>query len=446
MPPVEVPVAWQIARDRQMRRVVQRGTVMASPTLAHSVHVEVKGLEPAQTYWYQFQAGGEASRVGRTRTAPATQEQISRLAFAFASCQDWQNGLYVAHKHLAEEELDFVVFLGDYIYEGAANPQAFRQHQGGDCLTLTDYRNRYAQYKSDPHLQAAHAAFPWIVTWDDHEVDNNYANLSSEDGQDIQSFAQRRAAAYQAYYEHLPLRLASLPQAASMQLYRRFSFGNLATFNILDTRQYRSDQPCGDGTKPRCEGALDEAQTMMGAQQEQWLQQGLTESAALWNVIAQQVMLAQYNISPRPEVGVFNLDQWDGYVAARRRLLAFLQQRQPANPVVITGDLHSSWVNDLKLDFDNPASPTLGAEFVGTSISSNFPSRYAAAVSLVRAANPQTKFFEGTKHGYVRCHLTPKFWQTDYRVVSSLTEPDASISTLASFVVETGQPGAQRNS
>ncbi|UKO98969.1 alkaline phosphatase D family protein [Nostoc sp. UHCC 0870] len=444
MPPVNVPVRWQIARDEKMRQVVQRGTVLATPQLGHSVHVDVRGLEPHRWYWYQFQVGSEVSPIGRTRTAPAIYSSISQLNFAFASCQDWQNGFYTAYKHMAQEDLDLVVHLGDYIYEYGPETGAPRQHIGPEIITLADYRDRYALYKSDVNLQAAHANFPWAVTWDDHEVDNNYANLIPEDNQSPAAFEQRRANAYQAYYEHMPLRLSSLPKQSDMLLYRRLTFGDLAEFNVLDTRQYRTDQPCNDGLKPLCDAALDPQATMTGAAQENWLLQGLDKSQARWNVIAQQLILAQFDFDPRPGIQVFNVDQWDGYVAARKRLLDFLEQRKPSNPVVITGDIHSSWVHDLKADFNNPLSATVGTEFVGTSITSDFPSQFIAPVQAAVSDNPHTKFFDGANRGYVRCKLTRNNWQSDYRVVSSILDQNTTIRTLASFVVENGQPGAQR--
>ncbi|MEA5567018.1 alkaline phosphatase [Anabaena sp. UHCC 0399] len=444
MPSVNVPVRWQIARDEKMRQVVQRGTVLATPQLGHAVHVDVQGLEPNSWYWYQFTVGSEVSPIGRTRTAPALDSSIQQLNFAFASCQDWQNGLYTAYKHMAKEDLDLVVHLGDYIYEYGPRNGAPRQHNSPEIITLADYRNRYALYKSDVNLQAAHANFPWVVTWDDHEVDNNYANLTPEDNQSPTAFEQRRANAYQAYYEHMPLRLSSLPTQSSMLLYRRLTFGNLAEFNVLDTRQYRTDQPCYDGLKPLCDEALDPQATMTGAAQEDWLLQGLEKSQARWNVIAQQTILAQFDFNPNPGIQLFNVDQWDGYVAARKRLLNFLEQRKPSNPVVITGDIHSSWVHDLKADFNNPLSATVGTEFVGTSISSDFPANFIAPVQAALSSNPHTKFFDGAYRGYVRCKLTKDNWQTDYRVVSSILDQNATISTLASFVVENGQPGAQK--
>ncbi|MBW4559338.1 MAG: alkaline phosphatase [Trichormus sp. ATA11-4-KO1] len=445
MPQNNVPVRWRVALDEKMRRVVRRGTALATPELAHSVHVDVRGLDPDRWYWYQFQVGREVSPIGRTRTAPAFFGSISQLNFAFVSCQDWQNGFYTAFRHLAEENLDLVVHLGDYIYEDGPRSGAPRQHNGPEIITLNDYRNRHALYKTDSNLQAAHAAFPWIVTWDDHEVDNNYANLIPEDDQTLEAFTKRRANAYQAYYEHMPLRRSSLPNGPDMLLYRRFTFGNLAEFNVLDTRQYRTDQPCDDGLKPRCPEAFDPNATMTGSEQEKWLLTGLDQSRSRWNIIAQQTMFAQYNFNSNPDIAVFNMDQWDGYVVARNRLLNFLNQRQPSNPVVITGDIHSSWVHDLKLDFNNPNSPTVGTEFIGTSISSDFPSQFIAPVQASLSNNPHTKFFDGAFRGYVRCQLTPALWQTDYRVVSSIIDLNASVKTLASFVVENGQSGALLN-
>lgn len=444
MPQQNVSVQWQVAADEKMRQVVRRGSAIATPELAHSVHVDVRGLEPAKWYWYQFKVGNEVSQIGRTRTAPAFGVPINQFRFAFASCQNWQNGYYSAYRHMAKEELDLVVFLGDYIYESGSQPHKPRQHNSPEVVTLADYRNRYALYKTDSNLQAAHAAFPWIVTWDDHEVENNYADSTPAADQNQQNFLRRRANAYQAYYEHMPLRRFSLPQGPNLQLYRRLTFGDLAEFNVLDTRQYRSNQPCGDGNKPRCAEAFAPTATMTGSEQERWLLRGLNKSQAQWNIIAQQTMMAEYDFDPRSEMQVFHLDQWDGYVAARNRLLGFLKQRQVSNPIVITGDTHSSWVHDLKEDFSKPESPTVGTEFVGTSISSEFPAKFIIPTKAALIANPHTKFFDGEFRGYVSCVLTRDRWQSNYRVVSTILDPNATISTLASFVVENAIPGAQR--
>ncbi|AFY43518.1 alkaline phosphatase [Nostoc sp. PCC 7107] len=444
MPPRNVVVHWEVALDENMRKVVRRGKTLAIADLAHSVHVDVQGLDSNRWYWYQFRVGNELSPIGRTRTAPAFHSYIKQLNYAFVSCQDWQNGFYTAYRHLAEEDIELVVHLGDYIYEYGPETNGPRQHNSPEIMTLTDYRDRHALYKTDPNLQAVHAAFPWIVTWDDHEVENNYANLISEDNVNPEIFAQRRTNAYKAYYEHMPLRLSSFPNGANLQLYRRLNYGNLAQFHVLDTRQYRTDQPCNDGLQLRCVQAYDENATMTGSLQERWLFNGLDRSRARWNIIAQQTMFAQFDFDPRPEIGLFNLDQWDGYVAARNRIVNYLNYRRPSNPVVITGDIHSSWVHDIKLDFNNPASVTVATEFVGTSITSDFPTSFIAPVQAALRSNPHTKFFDGAFRGYVRCQVTPKQWQSDYRAVSSIVDPNASISTLASFVVQDGQPGAYR--
>lgn len=439
-----VSVQWQVATDETMRRVVQQGTAIAVAEWGHSVHVEVQGLEPAQTYWYQFRVGDTLSPIGRTRTAPQPGARLNRLRFAFASCQDYEAGYYAAYRDLAKADLDFVVHLGDYIYENAGKPGRPRSHQYPDCQTLEEYRDRYALYKSDPDLQAAHAAFPWIVTWDDHEVDNNYAGLMPEDNQPLSAFRQRRMAAYQAYYEHMPLRRSSLPQDIALQLFRRFRFGDLAELHVLDTRQYRTDQPCQDGFKPLCSEALAATATLLGEQQERWLYDGLSRSQTRWNIIAQQVMMARFNLNPRSSRNLYNLDQWDGYPANRERLFQVLQRQKVANPIVITGDIHSSWVNDLHLDFQNPQSPIIGTEFVGTSISSGFGQAGIIGVTAALSANPQTKFFDGTARGYVLCEVTPELWRTDFRAVADVADPNSPVSTLATFVVEHGKPGAKK--
>ena len=443
MPPQKVTVEWQVATDERMLRLVKRGTTVASPELAHSIHVEVRGLQPARWYWYQFKVGSHTSPVGRTRTAPARGARTGRLAFAFASCQHYEDGYYTALRHMAHEDLDLVVFLGDYIYEDGIRQGRTRQHHSTEIMTLTDYRNRYALYKSDPDLKLAHATFPWIVTWDDHEVDNNYAGALDEKGTASAIFLRRRAVAYQAYYEHMPLRISSMPRGPSMPLYRRISYGALAEFSVLDTRQYRTDQPCGDGVKALCSAALSRQATLTGTAQEEWLLRGLERSRVRWNILAQQVMMARVD----RELGVerkYSMDQWGGYVAARNRLLAFLRKRRPSNPVVITGDIHSNWVADLKADFDDPRSETVGTEFVGTSISSGGDGTdKRPETEKVLSENPHIKFFNAQR-GYVRCTVTPARWQSDYRVVDSVTRPAGQVSTRASFVVENGRAGGHR--
>ncbi|MGD9893422.1 MAG: alkaline phosphatase [Dehalococcoidia bacterium] len=443
MPPVPVPVEWRVAADESMRQTVQQGTVVALPELAHSVHIEVEGLEPDRWYWYQFHAGAASSVVGRTHTAPAAGSQPDRLRFAFASCQNWEQGYFTAYRHMADEDLDLVVHLGDYIYEGAAQRNRPRSHQSNEPVSLDEYRARYALYKTDPDLQAAHAAFPWIVTWDDHELANNYAAAADASGWDPAEFLKRRAAAYQAYWEHLPLRRSSMPVGPDMTLYRRLDFGDLARFNVLDTRQYRTDQPCGDGLRPRCIEAFDPTATLTGPAQERWLVDSLAASPARWNVIAQQVMMADVDRRAGADETFF-MDQWAAYPAARDRLLAFLEASQTSNPIVISGDIHSNWTADLTRDFRDPRAPVIATEFVGTSISSGGNGNdITDTFRRILAENPHVRFYNNQR-GFVRCELTPERWLTEYRVVPYVSTAGAPISTRAAFVVEDGHAGTIR--
>jgi alkaline phosphatase D len=440
MPARPVTVKWEIAADEGMKEIALRGSAMASPELGHSVHVEAQGLKPGRWYWYRFMTGDAVSPIGRTRTAPDLNAQPDRLRFAFASCQHYETGFFTAYKHMAGEQIDLVIHLGDYIYEGAPVAGRPRQHNSPEIISLDDYRNRYALYKSDANLKLAHAAFPWVVTWDDHEVDNNYAGDVPEDKQSRQAFLERRAHAYQAYYEHMPLRRSSLPRGPGMRLYRRLRFGDLAEFNVLDTRQYRDDQPCGDGSKPLCPEAFKPQATMMGEAQERWLFNNLGRSKALWNVIAQQVMMAPWDSAAGIEQRL-SMDKWGAYPAALNRFLKFLRDRKPSNPVVITGDIHSNWAADIKADFNNPGSAVVATEFVGTSITSGGDGiDMRPDVERQMGENPHFKFFNGQR-GYVRCDVNPKRWQTDFRILAAVTKPDEPISTRASFVVENGKPG-----
>src|SRR5581483_7142214 len=317
MPNAPFTVDWAVARDDKMSNIVKKGKAVAPAELAHSVHVEVDGLEPDCEYWYQFRAGSELSPIGRTRTAPAPGAGLDRLAFAFASCQHFETGYYTAYEHMVRDNLDLVVFLGDYIYEKEGRDGQPRRHTGPLLMTLTDYRNRYALYKGDALLQKAHAHVPWIMTWDDHEVANDYANDSEPHGMPRVQFLERRAAAYQAYYEHMPLRVGSKPRGTAMQMYRTVQYGSFASFFVLDTRQYRNRQPCGgSGTKPQCAEALDPHRTIMGEAQTRWLLHGLEKSPARWNIIANQVIFSPVDFQPGPEIGM-PMDKWSGYEASR---------------------------------------------------------------------------------------------------------------------------------
>ncbi len=444
MPNESVEVEWQVASDEAMTKVVARGTTVASPELAHSVHVEVEGLDPSRWYFYQFSAAGETSPKGRACTAPPVGELARRLRFAFASCQHWESGLFTAYEHMAREELDLIFHLGDYIYEYGGKDKLVRKHVGEECNSLDGYRNRHAQYKTDPLLQAAHAHCPWVVTWDDHEFDNNCAgDVSEEQGVDSKKFLERRARAYQAYYEHMPLRKAQFPQGPDMRLYRSVGFGQLAEFAVLDTRQYRDDQPCGDGNKAPCPEVYDPKRTLLGDKQEKWMVRMLDASKARWNVLAQQIMMGRVDRKNGEEVG-YSMDQWPGYEVNRQRVLKYFASGRVKNPVVITGDIHTNYVNDLQVDSSNTADPVVATEFVGTSISSSGDgSEVRKDTSGVLAENPFVKFYNGER-GYVTCDVTPDRWTSHYRTVPYVSKPGAPIVTRRTFVVENGRAGAQQ--
>jgi alkaline phosphatase D len=444
--PSPVPVSWEIADDEQFRRVVRQGTAVARAELGHSVHAEVNGLRPGRHYWYRFHTGGEISTTGRTRTAPAANDDVQRLRFAVASCQNYENGYYAAYRGLVADDPDVVVFLGDYIYETGTMgvERAVRlQESTGEAVSLDEYRARYAHYKLDADLQAAHAACPWIVTSDDHEVKNDYAGAEAPGAAQVsaQQFLLRRAAAYQAYYEFMPMRRTSMPEGPSMRLFRRLRFGRLAEFHVLDTRQYRSGLVCGGGRKIRCEEAVDSNAEMLGPEQEKWLASGLRRSSARWNLLANQVLICD-NAQLADNARAFSMDNWNGHLRARTRLLTLLADTHLANPVVLTGDIHSSWVGDLKLDFDNPSSATIGTEIVGTSISSGGDGDDNPRLDVL-SVNPHFKYYNN-RRGYVLCNLTGSRLTSDYRTVPYVTRPDAPIGTHATFVVEDGRPGAQR--
>lgn len=444
MPAENVEVRWTVAEDEKMTKVVAKGTATATPELAHAVHVEVPGLEPNRWYFYQFAGANELSPVGRTRTAPRAEDSPERLRFAFASCQHWESGYYTAYKHMVEEDLDLVAHLGDYIYEYPGKENQVRKHVGPLLDLLVDYRNRHAQYKTDEHLQAMHAKCPWIVTWDDHEFANNCAGLISEKPEETTPiYTRRRVNAYRAYYEHMPLRARQIPQGPSMRLYRNVSFGRLAEFAVLDTRQYRTDQPCGDGNKPPCPEVYSKRGTILGKTQEQWLYKTLDRSQAKWNVLTQQVMMGRVDRTAG-EVKAYSMDQWPGYEANRQRVLEYFAEHPEQNNVVLTGDIHTSYVNDLQVNSADEKSPVVATEFVGTSISSSGDgSETQKNTPEMLKENPFVKFFNAER-GYVSCELTPKQWTSFYRTVPFVTKPGAPLVTRQAFVVEAGKPGAEK--
>lgn len=436
-------VGFEVADSENFSNIIRTGRAIASPDLGYSVHADVRGLLPGRDYFFRWQVGGATSPVGRTRTAPMASSPVDRFRFAFASCQQYEQGFYTAYRHMAEENLDLIVHLGDYIYESSWGQNLVRAHEGPEIMTLEDYRARYNTYKSDPDLQAAHASAPWIVTWDDHEVDNNYAAITPEDDQSPQQFLRRRAAAYQAWYEFMPVRLPVGRQGPDMPIHREFRFGTLMGMNVLDTRQYRSDQTCGDGRKTSCMEHRDPSRTLLGQAQKSWLFNNLASADATWNVLAQQVMMASLrSLGPENEE-LWPMDIWDGYPLERAELLNHLERAGTLNPVVLTGDIHSNWVADLKSDFDDQDSRVIGTELVGTSITSGGDGQDMTSYgSNLLANNPHVKFYNGQR-GYVTNTLTPDTWLADFKVLPRVTVPGENISSRARFAIEAGRPGAQ---
>jgi alkaline phosphatase D len=442
MPSSPVEVDWEVAEDDQFAVIVRSGRTIAFPHLAHAAHVEVTGLSPGRPYWYRFRAGGATSPTGRARTTPEQGASVSRVRFGVAGCQNYEAGHYTAHRYLSQEEIDFVFCYGDYIYENAGRPPAAdiraatqSLHYGGEIYSVDDYRRRYAQYKMDPNLQAAHAAHTWLAVWDDHETDNNWASVFDQGNTPPQLFALRRQAAAQAYYEHMPFRPSSFPSGVDMQIYRRLRYGDLLDMNLLDTRQYRSNQPCNDQGEG-CMDVADPRAEFLGRPQEEWLLRGLSASSARWNAIAQQVMVMDLDRDPAAEKIRYNIDSWAGYRAARNRVLTGIADQRKDNVVVLTGDEHVAYAGELHLDGRSPGKSPIAVEFVATSITSSGDGQdMSDTARQVVAHNPQLKFLN-QQRGYLVCDVTPERWESTFRVMDRVTTPGGTLSTRARFAVE----------
>jgi alkaline phosphatase D len=447
MDPVSVDVRWEVAADASFARIVRAGGATAHPGAAHTVHVDVDGLEPAREYWYRFVAGGEVSPVARTRTAPAAGRGDERLRIALGSCQHYEQGWYTAHRHLAAEGVDLVAFVGDYIYESSWGRDFVRKYDAPEPYTLEAYRGRYAIHKSDADLQLAHHCAPWIVTWDDHEVDNDYADDVAEDLEP--NFLARRAAAYQAFLEHMPVRRATLEPNGGYHLFRRHDWGALAQFHVVDDRQYRAHEVCPKPNRggsnvvsdAECPERLDASRTIFGAEQERWIEEGFARSRARWNVIVQQTLMATAG-QPQPDGSLKHwTDGWDGYPAAREKLLDTMVRTRLANPVVLGGDVHATYIADLRVHPERLDTPIVASEFCGTSITSQGPSH--ARTEAIRSVNPHIHFANGMKRGYVLVDFGRDRAEARVRVVGTVKEKDSPISTIGTFQVEAGRPGIQ---
>lgn len=451
--PENVPVQWELAHDEAFTQIAARGVEVAQAETAHSVHAEPGGLAPGRTWWYRFTALGDRSTAGRTRTAPAPQARAT-LRFAIASCQRWEYGHYAAWRDITASEPDLIVFLGDYIYEYASAVAPVRSVSGGRVTTLDGYRDRYAQYKADPLLQAAHACAPWVLVWDDHEVENDYAaNVgglgSSPGGGWFGDFRQQRAQAYQAYWEHMPFPKAARPRGDAMRIYGHLDWGRLARIHLLDDRQYRDPQACprpgrllGAGTVSlqACPELLYPQRSLLGAAQERWLAENWSLDRP-WNLVAQQTLMSRLSWTDPATEPTYWTDGWDGYAPSRQRLLATAAQRQVPGLVVLGGDVHAHYVGELRPDYDDPRSPVVGAEFCGTSISSRGPaqSRLDAALPL----NPHLLYGNARQRGSVLFHLDARTLHADLRAVERSREAGSAVRSAARFVVEAGRPGPQ---
>ena len=446
-----VPVACEVAEDEGFRRIVRHGETVTDPAFAHAVHVEVAGLKPGRPYWYRFTALGHRSPAGLTRTAPAPGAANDRLKVAVASCSHWELGWFSAYRHMAAEQPDLVCFLGDYIYEYSYKPDRadrVRPHeQAAEVVSLTDYRRRYALYRTDPDLQALHAVAPCLATWDDHEVQNDYSNRWSQDlGVSEADFLKRRAAAYRAFWEHMPLRRSALPVGPDARIYGAQSYGGLADILLLDGRQYRTIQPCPTPTTRRghvdtCTDLTDPSRTMLGWEQERWLYDRFRQGRGRWTLVAQDLLVgAVAQTTADGRTGHFT-DGWDGYQATRTRMLDALAASGARNPVFFAGDIHSFWATDLKADYANPSSKTVGSEFVGTAISQEPPP--PKAFVDVEAHNPHVRFLDQKTNGYVTVDVTPSRLETRFRAISDRRDKAATVRTLKTFAVEDGRPGVQ---
>jgi alkaline phosphatase D len=447
MPSTSRQVGWQVATDAGFTDVVRAGSARTGPELGHSVHVEVGGLQPGREYFYRFRTGRHLSPAGRSVTAPDPLSMPASLSMAFASCSQFEHGWFTAYGRLAEERPDLVLHLGDYQYEYRADSYTVpggnvRDHKGPETVTLGGYRQRLAQYRTDPDLQAAHAVAPWLVVFDDHEVDNNWADEVAENAASQPGFMDRRAAAFRAYYENMPLRRTSVPSGPDMQLYRSVQWGQLASFHMLDTRQYRDDQACGDGYDD-CPPAAAPERSLPGAAQEAWLAERFAASTQTWDVLGQQVFLGRRDSTATPDNRV-SMDAWDGYPASRDRVVRSWVDAGVRNPVVLTGDVHAHWGSDVLTDWTDGSSPVLGSEFVCSSITSGGDGYDKADGTHPWAAqNPNLRFWTNLR-GYVSTTITPTSFTADYRCLPRVSVPGDQAFTRATFVVDDGVRGMRQ--
>lgn len=452
MPPHPITVDWEVADDVDFRTVVAKGQQTAWPELAHSVHAEVTGLKPGRNYWYRFRCAGSTSLKGRAATLPAAGASVDRVRFAAVGCQHFEEGWYTAYRHVAEEQLDFVFHYGDYIYEyspgvmldPAKRPiEPVRRYQGAEPYSLDEYRLRYAQETLDADLQAARAAHPWFCTYDDHEVQNNWAGVHDEHDTPPALFLLRRRMALQAWYEHMPVRAASLPQAdGTVDFRRRIDYGDLVRAHFPNTRLFRTDQPCGDDFKPACAEMTAPGAQMIDAAQERWLGEGLAGSPQHWQLLAQQVMMAPIDRRAAGSTAAqptFNMDSWAGYPTQRERIFDLFGRHPGGNVVVVTGDEHQNFALDL-----DHGGRTVASEFVATSITSGGDgAEVRAGNERLMTDNPHLRW-TNDRRGYLVCDVTRRAWTGHYRVLDAVTQRGLPVRTAANWAIESGRTGLTR--
>ena len=440
----DINIELEIAADPNFAATLQRTRAVAEARYAHSVHHVVTGLQPNTHYYYRFSHQGYTT-AGRTRTAgDGNRDDVK---FAFVNCQNLQEGFYPVYRDIAQDaELDLVVHLGDYIYESTPSAGGPRQYKTKAPVDLASFRNRHADYRMDKDLQAAHAAHPWIVTWDDHEVENDYAGSTS--WYDQPAFARKRAGSYQAYYEHMPLPPDFLQPKPfdNVTLFGKVPYGNLLQFLVLDVRQYRTVQPCGDRLTD-CPERYDFKNDILGPQQEAWLLSNLSTESPQWNVIANSIFMLEYDHDPG-----YYVDGWDGYIHSRNRLFEHLYNNRVPNPIVISGDIHAAWVADLKYHPDVPFeafkrkdSVTIATELIGTSVTSTLSSSWTNTYRKALPKNPHVRYFDERPGGYVRCTVTPNNCHAEYKLAQNTADRLSPVKTVATFdVAAEGNPNIRR--
>ncbi len=442
MPAVNIPISWELSLDANMSRIVRRGEAQAGPALAHSVHIELEDLTPDRAYWYRFATAKHLSPTGRTKTLPGMDGLPRAARFITASCQNYTHGYFIAYAHILAERPDFIIHLGDYIYDTAYG-ETFRQHDSEQPpVTLADFRRRHALYKTDPYLKHAHAQLPFFVTIDNHDaVEDNHPDTF-----------KRRTAAYQAWYEHMPVSGYRLAGQHAIDMHRRIQFGELLTISLLDPRQFRDQKNlCPDNPYPeygfgnyreRCKEVFAEDRTMLGAVQEQWLADNLIHNEAAWNVIASAspVSSFEYHLDGKK---LHYTGAWDFYPANRQRIKQALSQARIGHPVILSGDLHSFWAirDALCMQQDKHLPVT---EFVTSSITANWPEPLARPVTDNLPHNPHVAFYAPDKRGYLLHEVNQTTWKTTARAIQDVRDRHSPAFNLASFLVENGKPGFTR--